>query len=427
MTVTADETAWKRYPEYKDSGVEWIGEIPVGWEVKRIKWQLTQIDDKIPSSDCQLDYIGMENIESGTGKLIETDSEVDGQANRFRRNDILFGKLRPYLNKVHRANTDGLCSTEFLVYRNGGGFEEYSLRSRGFIAYVNASTYGAKMPRANGAWVSNQLLPIPPKSEQTAIADFLDEKTAKIDEAIRQKERMIALLEERKQIVIQSAVTKGLDPDVPMKDSGVEWIGDIPAHWEVRRVKSIFRLVIDPAEKNNAEELLSIYTHIGVEPRRDLEEKGNKASTTDGYWRVRKGDFIVNKLLAWMGAIGLSKYDGVTSPAYDILRPMVRVNGWFYHFLFRSKPCSQELKKHSRGIMEMRLRLYFDRFGNVLVPFPTAEEQDVIVEELDSRLNKLRVGGERIESQIQTLREYRATLIDSAVTGKIDVSGRGRS
>ena len=117
----------------------------------------------------------------------------------------------------------------------------------------------------------------------------------------------------------------------------------------------MFRLRIEKSGTNHGKELLSIYTHIGVRPRKDLEEKGNKASTTDDYWIVKKGDIICNKLLAWMGAIGVSHFEGVTSPAYDILMPVVELSPDYYHHLFRTKHCLQEFKQRSRGIMDMRL------------------------------------------------------------------------
>jgi type I restriction enzyme S subunit len=141
----------------------------------------------------------------------------------------------------------------------------------------------------------------------------------------------------------------------------------------------MFRLIIEKAPDNNQLELLSVYTHIGVRPRKSLEQRGNKASTTDGYWVVRKGDIISNKLLAWMGAIGVSHYEGVTSPAYDILRPIKSCNTDYYHFLFRTKKYLQQFKIRSRGIMEMRLRLYFDQFGQIPIPVPPRSEQDKIV------------------------------------------------
>nr|WP_242513298.1 restriction endonuclease subunit S [Halochromatium salexigens] len=197
----------------------------------------------------------------------------------------------------------------------------------------------------------------------------------------------------------------------------------MPKHWEINKVKHIFRLSCKPAPANNDLELLSVYTDIGVRPRRELEQKGNKASTTDGYWIVRKGDLVVNKLLAWMGAVGHSEYDGVTSPAYDILRPINNGNSKYYHYLFRSETAQQELKRFSKGIMEMRLRLYFDQLGNIFVPEPPREEQDRIVSyietEIDMRLSSLQ---DSIDQSVSKLHEFRSALITAAVTGQIDVT-----
>ena len=200
------------------------------------------------------------------------------------------------------------------------------------------------------------------------------------------------------------------------KDSGVEWLGEVPHCWDVKKVKNIFHLIAEPAAKNNQCELLSVYTDIGVKPRAELEERGNKASTTDGYWIVKKGDIVVNKLLAWMGAIGLSEYDGVTSPAYDILRPHQQINGKFFHYLFRTPLCLSEFKKNSRGIMDMRLRLYFEELGNIYIPFPSYPEQQKIAQFLDDKTAKIDQAVDLAEKQIALLKEHKQILIQNAVT-----------
>lgn len=200
------------------------------------------------------------------------------------------------------------------------------------------------------------------------------------------------------------------------KDSGVEWLGEVPHCWDVKKVKNIFHLIVEPAAKNNQCELLSVYTDIGVKPRAELEERGNKASTTDGYWIVKKGDIVVNKLLAWMGAIGLSEYDGVTSPAYDILRPHQQINGKFFHYLFRTPLCLSEFKKNSRGIMDMRLRLYFEELGNIYIPFPSYQEQQKIAQFLDDKIAKIDQAVDLAEKQIALLKEHKQILIQNAVT-----------
>ena len=209
---------------------------------------------------------------------------------------------------------------------------------------------------------------------------------------------------------------------IEYKDSGVDWIREIPVHWEMINTKYLFRLVTEPAPKNNDYELLSIYTDIGVKPRKELEERGNRATTTDGYWLVKKDDFIVNKLLAWMGAIGLSDYDGVTSPAYDILRKIRPLNERFYEYLFRCGLYFTEFKKWSRGIMEVRLRLYFDQFGQIPLVFPSVDEQAQIANFLDRKTGQidelLHIKARRIE----LLQEQQTALINQAVTKGLDPS-----
>ena len=207
-------------------------------------------------------------------------------------------------------------------------------------------------------------------------------------------------------------------------DFGQEWLGELPAHWNVVRTKLIFDLVTEPAPVGNSEELLSVYTSIGVKPRKELEARGNKASSTDNYWRVEKGDIIVNKLLAWMGAIGISEYNGVTSPAYDILRPIDNVNPYFYNFLFRNPISSREFKRHSRGIMDMRLRLYFTRLGDIKLPYPPIDEQKKIVEFLKFKLVKINRFIQKKKQLIKLLNEQKATIINQAVTKGLDPNAK---
>lgn len=194
--------------ELKDSGVEWIGEVPKEWEVKRLKYTHAMINVKVLSSSSELKYIGMENVESGTGKLVETDSKAEGLASMFQKGDILFGKLRPYLAKVHLAETNGICSTEFIVLRNPNNsyFKNLFISSL-FISIVDASTYGAKMPRASIEFIANMELPIPPFVDQQIIVHHIEQESTKIDRAISLQEQEIEKLKELKATLIDSAVT----------------------------------------------------------------------------------------------------------------------------------------------------------------------------------------------------------------------------
>jgi type I restriction enzyme S subunit len=203
-------------------------------------------------------------------------------------------------------------------------------------------------------------------------------------------------------------------------NSGDPWIGQLPVGWSLQRAKNLFRLRTEKSGKLHGLELLSVYTHIGVRPRKELEERGNKATTTDDYWIVKRGDIIVNKLLAWMGAIGISHYDGVTSPAYDILRPTQELVPDYYHYLFRTNLYLQLFKLRSRGIMEMRLRLYFDQLGQIPIIVPPLDEQAAIVRFLDYANQRLDRAIRAKRKVIELLNEQKQAIIHRAITRGLD-------
>lgn len=412
------------YSLYKYGGNEWLGQIPEHWSVRKLKHSSALVTRK---ADKKTNQVALENIESWSGRYIKTESKFDGDGTSFQRSDILFGKLRPYLAKALLATESGEAVGDFFVLRPGADvlprFLHLQVLEKNFIDIVNGSTFGSKMPRASWDFVGAMPLALPPKIEQEAIVVFLDHETNKIDALIREQERLIELLAEERKSMMAQAVTKGLNSDARFVSSGVGWLGMVPDHWKITPTKRLFQLVVDPASEGDDSDLLSIYTDIGVRPRKSLEERGNKASTTDGYWKVKKGDLIVNKLLAWMGAIGVSEYDGVTSPAYDILRHEEFVSPHFYDILFRCGLCYQEFKRFSRGIMEMRLRLYFEEFGQLHMPCPPYDEQLEIVAYVHAKNEEIEALVDESSRSIRFLAERRASLVLAAVTGKIDVRG----
>jgi type I restriction enzyme, S subunit len=236
---------WKAYPTYKDSGIEWLGEIPEHWEVWRLKYAAPLSTSKLDEKPLDSLYIGLENIESKTGRLLldALIEIVDSAVGVFEKGNVLFGKLRPYLAKVAYVEFSGVCTTELLVLQPAvfvaAKFLYYRLLSEDFIQLVNSMTYGTKMPRASGEQIGNIHIQLPPIFEQHIIAAFLDSETSKINTLIAKKERLIELLQEKRAALISHAVTKGLDPDVKMKDSGVEWLGEIPEHWDARQFKRV--------------------------------------------------------------------------------------------------------------------------------------------------------------------------------------------
>lgn len=417
-----------KYDTYKDSGVDWLGKVPSHWDAIRMKFLYKDTSIKYRSEETLLSVTQNQGVvprDWVENRMVMPSGNLESF--KFIEQGDFAISLRSFEGGLEYCHHDGIISPAYTVLKSKRpdlyeGFYKYLFKAQVFISELQTSVIGIREGK-NISYDELQysLLPIPSEQEQITISNFLDKKAAQINKAITIKEKQIELLKERKQIIIQKAVTQGLNPDISMKSAGIDWIDDIPEHWELRKVKHIFKLIMEASEKNNSHELLSIYAAIGVRPRKDLAEKGNKASTTDGYWFVKKGDFIVNKLLAWMGAIGLSEYDGVTSPAYDILRPSVDMDSYFYHYLFRTKQCSGELKKHSRGIMDVRLRLYFDKFGSIYVPYPPATEQEQIVKYIHEHTIKLEQSELIFQQQIEKLKEYKTTLINSAVTGKIKV------
>ena len=233
----------------KPSGIAWIGDIPTEWDLTKVRFATKVRSEK--GYYCAEDkYIGLENISSYTGKYIPAETEYDpGLYDIYREGDVLFSKLRPYLAKALIADDNGFCTGELEVisdYLGDKRFLFYYLLSDGFLKMVDASTYGTKMPRANWEYIKNLQIPVVPCWEQCAIADYLDAQCAKIDSVIADIEKQIEILQKYKKSLITEAVTKGLDRSVPMMDSGIEWIGKIPAHWGTNRLRYVASVKTGP-------------------------------------------------------------------------------------------------------------------------------------------------------------------------------------
>lgn len=413
--------------EMKDSGIEWIGAIPTTWHTKKMKYISNFIQNKYSSDYGLLPYIGLENIASWSGSFISTNSQYDREQSLIcEPEDILFGKLRPYLAKVYMNDRLCCCSNEFAVIRVNGQNKRYmwyQLLSHGFIFEIDRSTYGTKMPRANAEFIRNVFVALPSEIEQQKIANYLDKMCAEIDAVLEKTRASIEEYKKLKQAVITQAVTKGIRGDRPMKDSGIEWIGDIPAEWDVVRIKNLFdyrnERNFKPLEEVN---LISLYTDKGVVQHCDLDETtGNKASNADGYKLVYENDIVVNIILCWMGAIGRSAYFGVTSPAYDVYSPKQKTNSKFYHYLFRTNGFSGDCYKVGRGIMAMRWRTYSDQFRAIKVVSPPQSEQEEIVEYLDEKCEGIDDLIAKKQQYLTEIENYKKSLIYEYVTGKKEV------
>jgi type I restriction enzyme S subunit len=418
---------YQPYKKYKNSNVEWVGKVPAGWETNRFKYRVSLITNKATS---KTNPVGLENIGSWTGEFTLSDSEFQGEGVEFQVGDILFGKLRPYLAKVYLTDRGGEAVGDFHVLRPQNivsRYLQYLMLTKEYISVVDGSTYGAKMPRASWEFMSDMGIPCPSGDEQIQIANFLDHETAKIDTLIDKQQQLIKLLKEKRQAVISHAVTKGLNPDVPMKDSGVEWLGGVPEGWDVRRIGTLFSESSSRAVSETELEypILRVSIHHGISDKElDEEEMDRKVSRSEDrslYKVVGENDLAYNMMRAWQGGFGAAKVNGLISPAYVVCKPKAELNSSYFELVLRSPNAVTELKRFSRGITDFRLRLYWDEFKNIKVPIPPAGEIDNILQHIGKVNSKYDQVSASAQKQIALLKERRTALISAAVTGKIDI------
>ena len=408
--------------EMKDSGIEWIGKIPKEWSIVKFKCLHNglntgeAIDKEYWESDAGLNAFytaGLTPIRTGYSNF-PTWKET-------RENDLLLARNgTPYVylpvSKAYYTDHIIRAAMSSLVNRR---FIRYCLQQ----SIASIAVDSVSIPTWSATLWNNQILTWPSVIEQERIAAFLDAECAEIDAVLEKPRASIEEYKKLKQAVITQAVTKGIRGDRPMKDSGIEWIGDIPAEWDVVRIKNLFdyrnERNFKPLEEVN---LISLYTDKGVVQHCDLDETtGNKASNADGYKLVYENDIVVNIILCWMGAIGRSAYFGVTSPAYDVYSPKQKTNSKFYHYLFRTNGFSGDCYKVGRGIMAMRWRTYSDQFRAIKVVSPPQSEQEEIVEYLDEKCEGIDALIAKKQQYLTEIENYKKSLIYEYVTGKKEV------
>lgn len=417
----------------KNSGIEWIGEIPEDWEVVYLSSIFDEHKRKNTGLICKnllsLSYgkIKRKDINATDGLLPES---FEGY-NIIEKGDIVL-RLTDLQNDQRSLRTGiaqetGLITSAYTTIRclpriASPQYMHYYLHSfdtsKGFYGMGDGVRQGL-----NFDGIKKIFMLLPPIAKQQRIADYLDKKCAAVDRLMENQRLQIEKLKEYKQSVITEAVTKGLDKTVPLKPSGVEWIGDIPEGWKVCRIKDLFEL----RNERNYEELskvnlISLYTELGVMQHSDIEETtGNKAVKAEGYKLVYKDDIVVNIILCWMGAVGKSNYNGVTSPAYDVYKPNLKASSDYYHYLFRTTQFNGECYRYGRGIMMMRWRTYSSEFRAISVPCPSLSEQQQIAEYLDKKCAEIDGLISIKQQKIEKLTEYKKSLIYEYVTGKKQV------
>lgn len=419
----------KQYESYKDSGVQWIGQIPSHWQMTKSKHIFSLITDNV--CDKSLPKVALENIESGTGKYIETSSDFMGEGIEFQVNDILFGKLRPYLAKVYKADFRGQSVGDIYVFRpkenQDAGFLKYLMLSRPFISVVDGSTYGAKMPRANWDFISQMLLPTPNLDEQRIIASYLDHKVGQIDAVIVEKEAMVSDLTAYRSAVISEAVTRGLDKSAPLRDSGIDWIGKIPKHWQVVNLKRVSKIQTGNTPSTSIEKYWSNPTEDWFTPS-DFDEmnirlshsarKLNECAFDEMACRVfNPGTVLVVGIGATLGKVGLVLSRCSSNQQINAVEFFEIINPLYGAYYLSSKT---EVMKAQANSSTLPI-LTQTAMGELMFVLPPIEEQDQIVSHIESFTASITTTLAELQAEIADLQSYKSAIITEAVTGKVDL------
>jgi len=375
-----------------------------------------------------LPKIGLENIDSWTGKYLKTSTEFEGDGEVFEVDDILYGKLRPYLAKVLLANFSGKAVGDIFVFRSKDeiipGYGHRLILSKPFIEITNSSTFGSKMPRVSWEFISDLEIPIPTKPEQTQIANYLDRKTTEIDQLITDKKALVELYKEEKTAIINQAVTKGINPDAKMKDSGIEWLGEIPEHWEVIRGKYLYEILSGFAPSNfelnkRTIEYYKVDDLNYLNGEFILQGLGNQVEELENINPYPKGTILFPKRGA---AINLNKIAITQNLCY------------FDTNLMGLKIISSRILKmflchfiSNRGLIDIADTSTIPQINNkhispMEVILPPFEEQTQIVQQIEAETQRIENKIIVAEMYITLLTEYRTALISEVVTGKIKVA-----
>lgn len=431
--------SFPRYPQYKDSGVEWLGEVPGHWEIPSLKHTVRLLTEKTERRESP---VALENIESNTGRFLPTETEFEGEGVAFDRGDILFGKLRPYLAKAWLADRTGEAVGDFHVLRplpkSFARFSQYLILNGSFISIIDGSTFGAKMPRASWDFMGAMRVPEPPLAEQSAIAVFLDRETIKIDALVAEQEKLIALLKEKRQAVISHAVSKGLNPDAPMKPSGIDWLGHVPAHWEI---VSLSRVTTDKCDGPFGSGLKSEhYTDEGI---RVIRLQNIRRGSFDGrdavfidknYFArelaghdVRTGDVLIAGLGDDKNTVGRACVapEGI-EPAMvkaDCFRFRLDARRALPDYVALALTAGSPFDAGVLSSGSTRSRIPLSVMASRKISLPPYQEQIALNRFIAAQQATFDALTREAERAINLLKERRSALISAAVTGQIDVRG----
>lgn len=417
--------------DMRDSGVAWIGEIPSDWSLVRFKDKYVNVKEIAKERSADFERLAL----TLNGVIKRPKDDMDGlQPKEFdgyqilRKNDFVFKMIdlqNVSTSRVGLSPYTGLVSPAYIRFspKEQGQYNQfvyYYLMSMYYNCVYNNLGGNGVRSALNGRDMGEFVIPYPTESVQRTISTFLDEKCTQVDTLIANVQAQIEKLKAYKQSVITEVVTKGLDPAVPMKDSGVEWIGEIPENWSTIRVKQLLK---ERKERSvdGSEEPLSMSQKVGLVPTKMLDIIPNMASSFVGAKLTYVEDLVFNKLKAHLGVFSVSKYDGLVSPDYAVYYSTGKVHLKYLEYLFKTPQCISEFRKRSTGIAAGLTRLYTDGLFAIECPFPNMEEQIAIVDYLNEKCTQIDQLIAIKQAKIEKLEQYKRSLIYEYVTGKKEV------
>lgn len=419
------------YTAYKDSPVKWTGRVPAHWNFVRGKNLYTKMQRPANDNDevvtCFRDGMVTLRKNRRTSGFTESLKEIGYQG--IRKGDLVIHVMDAFAGAIGVSDSDGKGTPVYSVCQAKGDsnsrYYAFLLREMARSGYIQSLYRGIRERSSDFRFevFGAQFYPVPPCAEQDQIVRFLDWKVSMVNYLINTRHREIKAIDAMKRSIVSGAVTRGLNLDVPMKYSGVKWLGDIPAHWKIVKLRQLLHSV---SVKNRPDlPLLSVVREQGVIVRDVTDKEGNHNYIPDdlsNYKMVKKGQFTMNKMKAWQGSYGISDYTGIVSPAYFVFEVSFD-NLEYFHYAIRSKVYVNFFAQASDGIRIGQWDLQMDKMKEIPFLVPPADEQVAIVKHVKSMLPKYDVAIEKLKAEVATLEEYKVKLIADTVTGKIDVRG----
>ena len=414
--------------------MQWLKEIPSHWEERRLKTLVTCNDEalsEIFDKEKEIQYVEIGDVDQTNGIKNITLYKFKDAPSRARRitrvGDIIISTVRTYLKAIAFIDKhDLIVSTGFAVLRPKNilpRYLAYATMCDGFTTEVLRYSIGISYPAISSNDLLRLKIVLPSYNEQEKIVSFLEGKTSKIDAYVAEKEKEIQLLQELKQKNIADAVTKGLSPDVRMKDSDISWIGNIPEHWETKRAKFMFKK--NKRERRPEDEVITCFRDGQVTLRKNRRLTGfTESEKYDGYQGVRKGDLVIHQMDAFAGSIGVSDSDGMGTSVYHCCTPIGDYSVYYYAHLIRQMALSGFIQSLYKGIRERSSDFSFPVFGNQYLLIPPRMEQDAIVAYIDEKCQKIDTLMSELQAEIDNMKEYKQRLIADCVTGQVNVQDK---